>query len=79
MAFVHNQPFERYPKGTIFSQEQLLQIKPEHVYNWLGKLAFGKVDSKRFAREERNKKENKQNIIAEILFGKQSRDLCEGG
>ena len=33
-----------YPKDTTFSQEQLLQIKPEHVYNWLGKLAFGKVD-----------------------------------
>ena len=44
MAFVHNQPFERDPKGTTFSQEQLLQIKPEHVYNWLGKLAFRKVD-----------------------------------
>ena len=36
IAFVHNQPFERYPKGTAFSQEQLLQIKSEHVYNWLG-------------------------------------------
>ena len=44
MTFVHNQPFERYPKGTTFSQEQLLQIKPEHVHNWLRMLAFGKVD-----------------------------------
>ena len=44
MAYVHNQPFERYPKGTTFSREQLIQIKPEHVHNWMAKLAFGKAD-----------------------------------
>ena len=44
MAFVHNRPFERYTKGSTFTKEQLLQIKPEHVHNWLAKLAVGKVD-----------------------------------
>ena len=44
MAYVHNQQFELYPKGTTFSREQLIQIKPEHVHNWMAKLAFGKAE-----------------------------------
>ena len=44
MAFSHNRNFICYPKGTIFSREQLLQIKPQHVYNWLANKAFKKVD-----------------------------------
>ena len=44
MAFVHDRPFERYTKGTTFSREQLLQIKPEHVHNpqLAGKASFWK-------------------------------------
>ena len=32
MAFAHNRDFTRYPKGTIFTREQLLQFKPQHVH-----------------------------------------------
>ena len=35
MAFAHNRDFVRYKKGTIFSRAQLLEIKPQHVHNWL--------------------------------------------
>ena len=43
MAFAHNRDFRRYPKGRTFSREQLLQLKPQHIHNWLAKRAFGKV------------------------------------
>jgi hypothetical protein len=44
MAYAHNREFARYPKGTLFTREQLLQLKPQHLRNWMAKKAFGKVD-----------------------------------
>ena len=44
MAFAHNLSFTCYLKGTIFMREQLLQLKPQHVHNWMAKKAFGKVE-----------------------------------
>ena len=43
MAFAHNRNFRRYVKGTIFNREQLLQLKPQHIHNWLANKAFRKV------------------------------------
>ena len=43
MAFAHNRDFRRYSKGTTFNRDQLLQLKPQHIHNWLAKRAFGKV------------------------------------
>ena len=44
MAFAHNRDFPRYKKGTTFSREELLELKPHHIHNWLAKRAFHKVD-----------------------------------
>lgn len=44
MAFAHNQEFPNYPKGTVFTRAQLLQIQPQHVHDWLAQKAFHKVD-----------------------------------
>ena len=35
MAFAHNCPFSHYKKGKIFTREQLLELKPHHIHNWL--------------------------------------------
>ena len=44
MAFAHNRNFPRYPKGSKFTREQLLQLQPQHIHNWLAQKAFHKVD-----------------------------------
>ena len=44
MAFVHNRNFPRYKKGTTFTREKLLQLKPQHIHNWLALKAFKKVN-----------------------------------
>jgi hypothetical protein len=44
MAFAHHRNFTRYPKNTIFTREQLLQLKPQHVHNWMANKAFRKVE-----------------------------------
>ena len=33
-----------YPKDKYFSTEELLQLTPEHIYAYLAKKAYGKVD-----------------------------------
>ena len=43
MMFVHRHP-DPYPKGTTFTKDQLLQLQPQHVKDWLSMKAFGKVD-----------------------------------
>ena len=44
MAFVHCRGLlgVRYPEGTTFTQDQLLQIKPQHLLDWLVYKAFHK-------------------------------------
>ena len=44
MVFAHHHNFPRYPKNTIFTRQQLLEIKPLHVLNYLAKKAFVKSD-----------------------------------
>ena len=44
MAFAHSCDFPRYPKGTVFTREQLLELKPQHIHDWLAKKAFHKAD-----------------------------------
>lgn len=41
MAFIHQRDV-RYPKGTTFTRDQLLEIQPQHIYDWLGWKAFQK-------------------------------------
>ena len=43
MGFVHGRG-SRYPKDTTFTREQLLELQPQHLYDWLAFKAFGKVD-----------------------------------
>ena len=43
MSFVHGRPeIDPYPKDTTFTRNQLLQLQPEHIRDWLGKKSFGK-------------------------------------
>lgn len=43
MTFLHGRP-EKYAKGTTFTRDALLQIKPQHIHNWLAMKAYKKVD-----------------------------------
>lgn len=43
MGYVH-QKGGRYSKGTTFTREQLLQIRPQHLLDWLSMKAFGKTN-----------------------------------
>ena len=43
MAFIHGRQ-ERYVKGTLFTREQLLQIQPQHVHDYLAHKAFHKIN-----------------------------------
>jgi hypothetical protein len=44
MAFAHNCDFARYPKETVFTHAQLLQLPPQHVHYFLAHKAFHKID-----------------------------------
>jgi hypothetical protein len=44
MAFAHNRDFARYPKDTVFTHAQLLQLQPQHVHDFLAHKAFHKID-----------------------------------
>ena len=45
MSFVHRLPKESpYLKGKTFLKEQLLELRPEHIRDWLSMKAFGKVE-----------------------------------
>lgn len=43
MSFAHHRT-DIYPKGATFTKEQLLELQPQHIRDWLSKKAFGKVD-----------------------------------
>ena len=43
MAFCHDRNFTYYPKGTKFTRDQLLQLQPQHIHNWLADKAFRKA------------------------------------
>lgn len=43
MAFFHGKD-EVYPMTTVFSREQLRQITPKAVHDWLAMVAFGKTE-----------------------------------
>jgi hypothetical protein len=44
MAFAHNRDFPRYPKDTVFTRAQLLQLQPQHIHDFLAQKAFNKID-----------------------------------
>ena len=35
MAHVHGHEFPRYPKDTLFTKVQLLELHSQHIQNWL--------------------------------------------
>jgi len=43
MSFFHAKD-EVYPRDTVFTREQLSQITPKAVYDWLAIKAFGKTN-----------------------------------
>ena len=44
MAFAHQRQFPRYPKNTLFTKDQLLELHPQHIHDWLARKAFGKIE-----------------------------------
>ena len=44
MTFAHNRDLPRYTKVPPFWRQQLLQLKPHHIHNWLVKRAYHKMD-----------------------------------
>ena len=43
MAFCRDRNFPVYPKNTTFLRDQLLQLRPQHIHDWLADKALRKA------------------------------------
>ena len=43
IAHAYGREFPWYPKDTLFTKAQLLELHPQHIHNWLAYKAFRKT------------------------------------